>query len=117
MGMQIRWNRLLPSERLMKINDLVLVDVQKALYVDAYLELTTDQVREIVETFPESLIETIEKTGADKVSTKKLVLNQLSLFLTEKEWPYNVDSGTYRNAWDVQMKAAFHQRGYKIRDA
>ena len=103
----------------MKISKIVLEGVQQILYDIAYLDLIPEQVEEIIESFPGSLIERIEdceKGGVAYESIDKEILNQLSLFLVNKEWPWHANSQIEKEVWDTQMKETFLHRGYKIRD-
>jgi len=92
--------------------------ISKILYEDAYLDLTYTQIEELIDNFPSEMIKGLEKAEEGVIKqegTRRAILNQFSLFLTGKEWPYYVDSDDHREAWNVQMRAAFDYRGYKIR--
>jgi hypothetical protein len=100
----------------MKISETVIEGVRRTLYDLAYLDLTSEQVEEIVESFPESLVKSIQECDETDEDIGKAILNQLSLLLTERDWPHHARSDSYRDAWDLQMRTCFHNRGYKLRD-
>lgn len=99
----------------MKISKIVLEKVKRTLYHVVYLDLTSEQVEEIIESFPDSLVKEIQENEASKYDDRS-ILNQLSLFLVNKDWPWLANSQIEKEVWDIQMKEAFLYRGYKIRD-
>ena len=107
----------------MKIPKIVIEKVQETLYNLVYLDLTPEQVEEIVESFPESLVVSIQECETGKgtpMSDKSLdrgILDHLSLFLVNKGWPWHANTQIEKEVWDTQMKETFLHRGYKIRDA
>ena len=103
------------TDKTVILNDLV----SRILYEDAYVDLTDTQITELLKEFPEDFKHFLETTEGviHKEPARREVLNQLSLFLTDKEWPYYVDSDDYKEAWDIQMRAAMEYRNYKLRPA
>ncbi len=104
----------------MKITKDIIETVQLVLYNLAYLDLTEDQVEEIIGNFPEELLEmvheqTLPGSAMGDESMERAVLNQLSLFLIDKEWPNPRQHFDDKEVWDFQMRTAFQHRGYKAR--
>lgn len=99
----------------MKITKIVLEKVKRTLYHVVYLDLTSEQVEEIIKSFPESLVKEIQENKASEYDDRA-ILNQLSLFLVKKDWPWLANTQIEKEVWDTQMKEAFLYRGYKIRD-
>jgi hypothetical protein len=104
----------------MKITKEIIEVVKLVLYNSAWLDLTEDQVEEIVENFPEDLMKmvhevTLQGSTVKDESMEKAVLNQLSLSLVDKEWPNPNQYQDVKEAWDLQMRTAFQYHGYKAR--
>lgn len=104
----------------MKITEDIIEVVQLVLYNQAYLDLTKSQVEEIVESFSENLMKMVHEetqpgSAMGDESMEKAVLNHLSLFLVDKEWPNPNQYQDVKEAWDLQMRTAFQYRGYKAR--
>ena len=62
----------------------------------------------LVGAFPEETLEmvqesTLQGSAMGDESMEREVLNQLSLFLIEKEWPHHMRYENYKEAWDLQM--------------
>ena len=100
----------------MQIPKIVIESVQETLYNLVYLDLTLEQAEEIIESFPESLVESIQEYKTGNKSLDRRILNRLSLFLVKKDWPWLANSQIEKEVWDVQMRETFLHRGYKIRD-
>ena len=104
----------------MEITKDIIETVKLVLYNLAYLDLTEDQVEDLVENFPEDVLEMVQEVTLQGSTVKdenmeRAILNQLSLFLIGKEWPNHKQYQNYKEAWDLQMRASFQFRGYKPR--